>query len=177
MDARYLYAIAIGIMAGIALNIAFVISAIIALLGAVIVPIFPLGLGVIEAIALFLFLVVVGAYTTRLIWKRYGADGIKEAAVAGLTAGIIGQILSLMTMLLFAIAVAIIGAVGGYYLGGSVVHNPWLSAAAFGLGGFVLASIYSVCQFLVFTVVYMMLALVGGFAYIIYKKNRVGVKG
>lgn len=163
MDARYIYAIIIGILAGIALNIAFIVTAIITVASVFVLPIFPLGFSLVEAIVLLLFLVGAGAFTARLVRRRYGANGIKAAAVTGLVSGIVGQIASLLVSLLVAIVVAIGGAAAGYYVVGG--QNPWLPAAGFGIGGFLLASAYAVCQYVAFSIVFMILAGLGGFLY------------
>ena len=163
MDARYLYAITIGILAGIALNIAFIVTAIITVASLFVLPIFPLGFGLIEAIALLLFLVGIGAFTARLVGRRYRANGIRAAAVAGLVAGFVGQIAALLVGLLVAIVVAVGGAAAGYYVVGG--DNPWLVARALGIGGLVLASVYAVIQYIVLSFVFMVLAGLGGFLY------------
>jgi hypothetical protein len=163
MDARYVYAIIIGIVAGIALNIAHIIAIAINLISLFIFPILPLGLGLIQAILLLLFLVGIGAFTARLVRRRYGVSGIKAAAIAGLVSGIIGQVVSLFVSLLIAIVVAIGGAAAGYYVIGG--DNPWLTAIAFGVGGLVLASVYAVVQYIALSFVFMVLAGLGGFLY------------
>jgi len=163
MDARYFYAIIIGIVAGIALNIAFIVTAIISVVSLFILPIFPLGFGLLEAIMLLAFLAGIGAYTARLVHRRYGTNGIKAAAVAGLVSGIVGQAAALVVGLLVAIVVALGGTAAGYYLVGG--HNPWLAGAALGLGGLVLASLYTVVQYIVLSFVFMALAGIGGFLY------------
>jgi hypothetical protein len=163
MDARYLYAIIIGIMAGIALNIAHIIAIVINLISLFIFPILPLGLGLIQAILLLLFLVGIGAFTARLVRRRYGVSGIKAAAVAGLVSGIVGQIVSLLVSFLIAIVIAIGGAAAGYYVVGG--DTPWLVAGALGIGGLVLASVYAVIQYIVLSFVFMVLAGLGGFLY------------
>jgi hypothetical protein len=163
MDARYLYAIVIGILAGIVLNIAHVITIIVNLISLLILPILPLGLGLIQAILLLLFLVGIGALTARLVRRRYGANGIKAAAVAGLVSGIVGQVVSLLVSFLVAIVVAAAGAAAGYYVVGG--DNPWLVAGALGIGGLVLASLYAVIQYIVLSFVFMVLAGLGGFLY------------
>jgi hypothetical protein len=163
MDARYVYAIVIGIMAGIVLNIAHIITIVVNLISLFILPILPLGLGLIQAILLLLFLVGIGAYTARLVRRRYGASGIKAAAMAGLVSGIVGQVVSLLVSLLIAIVVAAAGVAAGYYVVGG--DHPWLVAGALGLGGLVLASVYAVCQYIVISVVFMVLAGLGGFLY------------
>jgi hypothetical protein len=163
MDARYIYAIIIGIVAGIALNIAHIIAIIVNLISLFMLPVLPLGLGLIEAILLLLFLVGIGAFTARLVRRRYGTAGIKTAAVAGLVAGIVGQVVSLLVSLLIAIIVAAAGAAAGYYVVGG--DNPWLVAGALGIGGLALASVYAVCQYVALSVVFMVLAGLGGFLY------------
>jgi hypothetical protein len=163
MDARYVYAIIIGILAGIALNIAFIVTAIITLASVFVLPIFPLGFSLLEAIVLLLFLVGAGAFTARLVQRRYGAKGIKAAAVTGLVSGMVGQIASLLVSLLVALVVAVGGAAAGYYVVGG--NNPWLVAAGLGIGGLVLASAYAVCQYIVLSFVFMFLAGLGGFLY------------
>jgi hypothetical protein len=163
MDARYPYAIIIGIGAGIVLNIAHMIAIAVNLLGFFIFPVLPLGLGLIQAILLLLFLVGAGAFTARLVRRRYGAKGIKAAAVAGLVSGIVGQVVSLLVSLLVALAIALGGGAAGYYVVGG--DNPWLVAALLGIGGFLLASLYSVCQYIAFCFVFMALAGLGGFLY------------
>jgi hypothetical protein len=157
------YAIVIGIMAGIVLNIAHIITIVVNLISLFILPILPLGLGLIQAILLLLFLVGIGAYTARLVRRRYGASGIKAAAMAGLVSGIVGQVVSLLVSLLIAIVVAAAGVAAGYYVVGG--DHPWLVAGALGLGGLVLASVYAVCQYIVISVVFMVLAGLGGFLY------------
>jgi hypothetical protein len=163
MDARYVYAIIIGILAGIALNIAFIVTAIITVASVFILPIFPLWFSLIEAVVLLPFLVGAGAFTARLVRKRYGANGIKAAAVTGLVSGVVGQLASLLVILLVAVAVAVGGAVAGYYVVGG--HNPWLPTAGLGIGGFLLASGYVICQYIALSIVFMILAGPGGFLY------------
>ncbi len=163
MDARYLYAIAIGIVAGILLNVAYVVTAAIDIISLFILPIIPLGLGLIEAVVLFLFLAGIGAFTAGLVRRRYGDEGVKTPAVAGLIAGIVGNFVSLLVGLIIAVIAAVIGLVSGYYIVGG--EHPWLGGAALGVGGFVLASIYTVLQYVVFCFVFMVLAALGGFLY------------
>jgi hypothetical protein len=163
MDARYVYAIIIGIVAGIALNIAHIITIVVNLISLFIFPILPLGLGLIQAILLLLFLAGIGAFTARLVRRRYGVSGIKAAAVAGLVSGIVGQVVSLFVSLLIAIAVAVGGAAAGYYVVGG--DNPWLAAVALGIAGLVLASLYAVIQYIALSFVFMVLAGLGGFLY------------
>jgi hypothetical protein len=176
MDARYVYAIIIGIAAGLLLNIAHIVAIVINLISLFIFPILPLGIGLITAIVLLLFLVGIGAFTARHVRRRYGTSGIKAAAVAGLVSGIVGQAVSLLVSLLIAIVVAVAGAVAGYYVVGS--DNPWLTATALGIAGLVLASLYAVVQYIVLSFVFMVLAGLGGFLYnhftVTYPIKRVG---
>ena len=163
MDARYVYAILIGIVAGIVLNIAHIAAIIINLISLFVLPLLPLGFGLISAILLLLFLFGIGAFTAWLVRRRYGTAGIKAAAVAGLVSGIVGQAVSLLVSLLIAIAIAVAGAVAGYYVVGG--DNPWLTAAGLGIGGLVLASVYAVRQYIALSFVFMVLAGLGGFLY------------
>ncbi|HEY3274515.1 MAG TPA: hypothetical protein VGJ92_12160 [Methanocella sp.] len=163
MDARYVYAIIIGIVAGIVLNVAHIITIVVNLISLFILPVLPLGLGLIQAILLLIFLVGTGAFTARLVRRRYGASGIKAAAVAGLVSGIVGQVVSLLISLIIAIVVAAAAAAAGYYVVGG--DNPWLVAGALGIGGLVLASVYAVVQYIVLSIVFMILAGLGGFLY------------
>jgi hypothetical protein len=164
MDARYLYAILIGVTAGIILNIAHIVAIIVNLISLFIFPALPIGLGLIQAIALLAFLAGTGAFTARMVRRRYGAKGIKAAAVAGLVSGIVGQVLSLVIGLLAAVVIAIAAAFSGYYIVGG--DNPWLVAGALGIGGLVLASLYIICQYIVLSFVFMVIAGLGGFLYI-----------
>ena len=163
MDARYVYAIIIGIVAGITLNVAHMVALAISLISLVVFPVLPLGFGLISAILLLLFIVGIGAFTAMLVWRQYGAKGVKAAAVAGLVSGIVGQIVSLLVSFMVALAIAAAGAVAGYYVVGG--NDPWLAAAALGLGGLVLASLYAVAQYIVLSFVFMALASLGGFLY------------
>jgi hypothetical protein len=164
MNARYVYAIVIGILAGIVLNIAHIVTIIVNLISLFILPVLPLGLGLIQAIALLAFLAGTGAFTARLVRKRFGDKGIKAAAVTGLVSGIVGQAVSLIVGLLAAIVIAIAAAFSGHYIIGG--DNPWLVAGALGIGGLVLASLYIICQYIVLSFVFMVIAGLGGFLYI-----------
>jgi hypothetical protein len=163
MNARYVYAIVIGILAGILLNIAHIITIIVNLLSLFVLPVLPVGLGLVQAIVLLIFLAGTGAFTARLVRRRYGAKGVKAAAVAGLVSGIVGQAVSLTVGLLVAIAIAIAAAVSGYYMIGG--DNPWIIAGALGIGGLMLVSLYTICQFIVLSFVFMAIAGIGGFLY------------